>query len=140
MPGSAVEQISWAVLRQLQKAWNGADGTAFGAPFTDDADFVDIRGEYHQGRPGIAAGHQQIFDSIYKGGTVRLRLLRARYVAHNAVLAQAQSQLSLPAGPFAGDHAAVFTMVLVEYDFAWHIAAFHNTPVAVQTEGIPGRG
>ena len=60
------------VLSGLESAWNAGDGAAFGEPFTDDAVFVDIRGARHYGgRAAIAAGHQAIFDSIYRGSTVR---------------------------------------------------------------------
>ncbi len=57
--------IAGALARQLQDAWNAADGAAFGKPFAPDADFVTIRGELHSG-PAIAAGHQAIFDTIYR--------------------------------------------------------------------------
>ncbi len=60
--------IAGALARQLQDAWNAADGAAFGKPFAPDADFVTIRGELHSG-PAIAAGHQAIFDTIYRDST-----------------------------------------------------------------------
>ena len=66
------------LLGRLERAWNGADGRAFGEPFAPDADFVDIRGEHHRGREAIAAGHQAIFDSIYEGSTVAYELTDAR--------------------------------------------------------------
>ena len=56
--------IAEAITRRLEDAWNAGDGAAFGAPFAADGDFVDIRGELHSGREAIAAGHQQIFDTI----------------------------------------------------------------------------
>ena len=58
------------LIKRLQDAWNAADGAAFGAPFAPDADFVTIRGELHSGE-AIAAGHQQIFDTIYAGRSVQ---------------------------------------------------------------------
>jgi len=66
------------VIKRLEDAWNAADGEAFGAPFAPDADFVNIRGDLHSGSEEIAAGHQQIFDSIYAGSTVRYTVLQAR--------------------------------------------------------------
>jgi uncharacterized protein (TIGR02246 family) len=54
---------------RLERAWNEAEGRAFGEPFTADADFVDIRGEHHS-REAIAAGHQAIFASVYRGSSV----------------------------------------------------------------------
>lgn len=52
-------------LANLEKAWNAADGQAYGQEFTSDADFVDIRGTQHTGGDAISGGHQAIYDSIY---------------------------------------------------------------------------
>jgi uncharacterized protein (TIGR02246 family) len=51
------------VVKHLEDAWNAADGAAFAEPFAPDADFVNIRGDYHSGREAIAAGHQMIFET-----------------------------------------------------------------------------
>jgi uncharacterized protein (TIGR02246 family) len=56
--------VAKRILADLQAAWNRADGRACGAAFTDDADFVDIRGMQHRGREAIAGGHQAIFDTV----------------------------------------------------------------------------
>jgi uncharacterized protein (TIGR02246 family) len=49
---------------ELERAWNAGDGAAFGRPFADDADFVNIRGEHVRTRAVIANGHQGIFNTI----------------------------------------------------------------------------
>ena len=38
------------LVSELEKAWNAADGAAFGRPFAEDADFVNIRGEHFRTR------------------------------------------------------------------------------------------
>ena len=65
------------ILSRLESAWNTADGAAFAEPFTTDADFVNIRCEFHHSKAAIGAGHQAIFDSVYKGCTVRYELEQA---------------------------------------------------------------
>ena len=52
-------------MQSLEDGWNAGDAQRFGAAFADDADFVDIRGDYHQGREAITFGHQVILQSIY---------------------------------------------------------------------------
>jgi len=121
--------IATTILQQLERAWNDADGAAFGAPFADESDFVDIRGGHHRGKAEIAHGHQAIFDSIYAGSTVRLRLDVARPVA-GGILAVATSTLDAPGGPLQGIHDARFTMVIAEQGDDWRVASFHNTLVA----------
>jgi uncharacterized protein (TIGR02246 family) len=122
--------IAREIIQRLEDAWNAADGAAFGAPFAEDADFVTIRGEDHQGRAAIAGGHQGIFDTIYRGSAVTYTLLRARLLADDVVLAHASSALRVPSGPLAGEHNAVSTLALARGNGAWQIAAFHNTLVA----------
>jgi uncharacterized protein (TIGR02246 family) len=126
------DSVATELIGRLEQAWNEADGRAFGEPFTADADFVDIRGEHHRGREAIAAGHQAIFDSIYKGSSTDYELTRARELSDDVILAHATGLLRAPSGPLAGEHSAVQTLVLVRGGEGWKIAAFHNTLVAPQ--------
>ena len=79
--------IAAGLFEELELAWNRADGAAFGHPFADDADFVDIRGDHHTGIEAIGHGHQAIFDSIYAGSTVQYEIDAAREVAPGCILA-----------------------------------------------------
>ena len=115
---------------ELEKAWNAADGAAFGAPFADGSWFVDIRGTRHVGGAlEIGASHQGIFDTIYKDSEVRYELTEARPLADDVILATAVATLRAPGGPLAGEHHAVSTTVLVRNDAGWRATSFHNTLV-----------
>ena len=114
----------------LEDGWNTASGERFAEPFADDADFVTIRGERHQGRTAIARGHAAIFASIYRGSRVAYEVLAARRLAGDVVLGHVQGTLNAPTGPLAGTHTAVASLVLVRSGERWQIAAFHNTLVA----------
>ena len=126
------ENIATELIGRLERAWNEADGRAFGEPFTPDADFVDIRGEHHRGQEAIAAGHPAIFDSIYKGSNTDYELIQARELSDDVILAHTSGLLRVPSGPLAGEHSAVQTLVLVRGGDGWKIAGFHNTLVAPQ--------
>ena len=115
------------IVKELEDSWNAADGARFGVPFTEDADFVTIRAEHLRGREVIAKGHQGIFDTIYKGSTVRYEVSGVRSVAPGVMLAHVKTHLKAPAGPLAGEHNSLFTIVLVQQQRDWRIAAFHNT-------------
>jgi uncharacterized protein (TIGR02246 family) len=67
-----------SIIRRMQDAWNAGDGVGFAAPFATDADFVNIRGEHFQGQAAIAAGHAEIFRTIYAGSTVNYMVATAR--------------------------------------------------------------
>ncbi|CAA9276254.1 MAG: hypothetical protein AVDCRST_MAG76-3693 [uncultured Acidimicrobiales bacterium] len=115
---------------RLEQAWNDADGNAFGAPFTVDADFVDIRGSRHHGAAAIAAGHQAIFDSIYRGSHVGYSLTDSASLASGCVLGLVDATLDVPTGPLTGTQSSTITAVLVDEAGTWRIRAFHNTLVS----------
>jgi uncharacterized protein (TIGR02246 family) len=126
------ENVANELSGRLERAWNEADGRAFGEPFTAAADFVDIRGEYHRGQEAIAAGHQAIFDSIYKGSSNKIELIQARKLTDDVILAHTTSVLRAPSGPLAGEHRAVQSLVFIREGGEWKIAGYHNTLVAPQ--------
>ena len=112
----------------LERAWNAADGEAFGAEFAEVVDFVNIRGEHLHGDAAlVGAGHQKVFDTIYRGSTNRIHLDRVREVAPGCLLVHATSTLDAPAGPLTGRHQARMSALLVEHDGTWRATAFHNT-------------
>jgi uncharacterized protein (TIGR02246 family) len=118
------------LVRDLESAWNSADGDAYATSFAEDADFVDIRGTHHQGRRAIALGHQEIFDSIYRGSIVKQEVRYAREIAPGCAVVHAVSTLDAPSGALAGTHHAVQTLLIHREDGLWHIAALHNSLVA----------
>jgi uncharacterized protein (TIGR02246 family) len=115
------------LVASLESAWNAASGDGFAAPFADDADFVNIRAEHHQGRRAIAAGHAAILRTIYAGSTNRYTIESARLVTPDIALVHVQAVLDVPSGPLAGRMQALFSMLLVRSAVAWQIASFHNT-------------
>jgi len=121
-----------AVAARLENAWNTGDTTGFTAPFADDADFVNVLGMHARGREAIAAGHAEIFRTIYAGSTVRYRLDTARLLRPDVGLAHVHATLTVPTGPMAGAHDALYSMVLLRDGGEWRIASFHNTFVRDQ--------
>jgi len=122
------------MLQALEAAWNKADAEAFGRAFAEEAYFVDIRGDDHQGRIPIAKGHQAILDTIYKGSTVQYQLLRARTLAPGVIGAQVAALLNVPAGPLAGENRSVYSLVARQQGDGWLIELFQNTLVPPQMD------
>jgi uncharacterized protein (TIGR02246 family) len=115
---------------EIAAAWNAADGERYGTQFAELTDFVNIRGEHHRGDGNsIGAAHQGIFDTIYRGSTVRYQVDEARLLARGVVVAHATSTLDAPSGPLCGTHNSKLTVVLVETGGDWKATALHNTLV-----------
>jgi uncharacterized protein (TIGR02246 family) len=124
----------------LTTAWNNADGKAFAAEFTADADFVNIFAMHGVGQEAIAQAHQTIFDTIYKGSTNRFTVKALRRLSDDIAIAHISAHLQVPSGPLAGELAALATAVMVRDGDAWRIAAFHNTREQAPPGPIEGLG
>ena len=123
------KNILAAVFEELQEAWDSGDGARFGEPFAEDAGFADIRGARHRGQAEIAGGHQAIFDSIYRGSTVRFDVVDEAPLAEGCLLGTVEATLDVPEGPLAGMNRSTITAVMTRTDAGWKIRAFHNTLV-----------
>jgi uncharacterized protein (TIGR02246 family) len=124
--------VAVEVLGRLEKAWNDADGGAFGNNFATDASFVNIRGEHIVGRTAITAGHEGIFATIYAGSVNRLELASATEISEGIIAAVSINTLQCPSGPLAGVHRAVSTIIIdnkVDGEGRPQIISSHNTLV-----------
>jgi uncharacterized protein (TIGR02246 family) len=127
--------IASSLFGRLEQAWNNADGVAFGEVFADETDFVHILGVHIRGDGAfIGDRHQEIFDTIYAGSTVRYDVDVAREVAPGCVLAVVTSTLNAPTGPLPGINQSRMSAVITqdgdrESGDSWKVTAFHNTLV-----------
>ncbi len=118
--------IATDVAAQLTAAWNAANGERYGALFTADAGFIDIRGDLHRSRVAIGRGHQAIFDTIYRGSSVSYVVVSAITLG-TVVVAQMRVDMNAPGAPLPPNDGSMATAVLVDDGGVWRIAAFHNT-------------
>ena len=118
------------VIAGLEKAWNAADGDAFGQWFAEDAEFVTVYGMYFQGRATIAASHQHIFETVYKDSVVSYVPFQTRMLRDDVALVHMRAHLSVPEGPMAGEHDALPSIVVTREPDGWKIASLHNTFVS----------
>ena len=113
------------IVSQLREGWNAGNGEAFAVPFAEDADYVIVNGMYMKGRPIIAAGHQQIFDTVYKGSHNTATIKNVRFLRDDVALVHVQWHLISQ----QGEGRSMNSLVLTKEEGLWRIAAFHNTPV-----------
>jgi uncharacterized protein (TIGR02246 family) len=122
-----------AVLDRLADAWNRGDATAYGAEFTEDADYVTFFGLRSEGRKAIVDSHRELFQGPLQGskltgfGDPRVRFLRDDVAV---VVTGGGSSLTGGSDPAAEGRASTLTYVLARGDEGWRIAAFQNTRVS----------
>lgn len=115
-------------VKQLENGWNAKNGSSYAKPFAEDADFVVINGMYVKGRAAIEAGHQQIFDTIYKDTTVTLNVEHVRFLRPDVAVVHVKGHREGPTKELTTD--ARITVVMTKEKQGWTIAAFHNTKIA----------
>jgi uncharacterized protein (TIGR02246 family) len=117
------------VVGRVQEGWNKGDGKGFAASFAEDADYVIVNGIRVKGRDVIAAGHQRIFDTIYKNSRNTATVQSIRFLRDDVALVHIEWHLKLSQDEPAREHKAMNSMVMTKDNGQWSVAAFHNTPI-----------
>src|SRR5919107_4845714 len=86
---TAEEEAIRDLFRRLLDDWGRGDGIAYGARFTEDADYVAFDGSRTTGRRAIATSHQQLFDKYLKGTRLTGRVESVRFLGPDVALVHA---------------------------------------------------
>jgi uncharacterized protein (TIGR02246 family) len=115
-----------ALVHTFRDAWNRGDGAGYASVFADDADFTSIRLDRAHSRDEIAAGHEHIFSTIYRGTRLEAEVEQIRFVRPDVAVANVDSRLLGPDGePFGPGHAHAQAVVAKDAG-RWQIVAFQN--------------
>jgi uncharacterized protein (TIGR02246 family) len=112
---------------QLLAAWGRGDGPAYGALFTEDADYIAFDGSHTRGQQEIATSHQHLFDSWLKGTRLVGQIDTLRFLSPDTALLHATGGTIFPGQrDTRGRRPSIQTLVAVKRDGAWRFIAFHN--------------
>ena len=112
-----------ALWGRMAEGWAAGSGARFAAVFAPDTDFVNVRGEEQHGRDTVAAGHQALFDTRYRGSTLTADVHTIRFITDDAAVVHVESTVHSPDGKAMSTHAQA---VVERRDGQWLITAFHN--------------
>ena len=126
---TADEQAIRSTIERCVAAWNAGDGAGFAAPFAADAEYTIIDGSHVRGRDVLAAGHQHIFDTVYRSSRMDLHVEALRFLGPDAAFVCCAGDLCYGQGGGAHDDRARSLWVFQRLGDAWHVVAFQNTPV-----------
>ncbi len=118
-----------ANVEQMAKGWNMKSGAEFAKPFAEDADYVVVNGAHIKGRAANAAGHQQIFNTIYKDSRNAGTVKQIRFVRPDVAIVHVEWNLSFKVNGEEQKGHALSTMVMTKEKGKWSIAAFQNTAI-----------
>lgn len=115
-----------AVLDQLERAWNAADGTAFAEAFWPDADFTVWDGFQLDRTDAIARDHTWAFtDGPRAGSTARFVLTRVRSLTPDVAILHSLATIT-DSGGTGEQTLAVPRGVVHRRDGQWRFVSFTN--------------
>jgi uncharacterized protein (TIGR02246 family) len=82
-----------------------------------------------KGRDAIDAGHQRIFDTIYKNSNIRSEVKSVRFIRDDVAVAHIKWTLKFGGSGAAQEGNAMNTMVLTREGGRWSIVSFQNTSI-----------
>ena len=132
------EAMIRANIEQMVKGWNMKSGAEFAKPFAENSDYVVINGMHIRGRAANAAGHQQIFDTIYKNSSLAAAVKQIRFLRPDVAVVHGESNLTFKTGGEEKKGSGYITLVMTKENGKWEIAAFQNT--AIQPPAAPEGG
>jgi len=130
-PQAAIEKV----LATEQTAWNAGDSATYADEYTDDADFINIRGQIFQGKAAVQAQHAKIFAGPFKDSTISIVVRKFTLLSDHAALVDTDQTVTnfkgLPPGivdTATGTLVTHFKYLAVQQgDGTWKFAAGQNT-------------
>jgi uncharacterized protein (TIGR02246 family) len=124
------EQAVRDLFHQLLDAWGRGDGAAYGALFTEDAEYIAFDGSNRRGNEAIGTEHQQLFDTWLKGTRLVGQIDTLRFLAPDVALLHTTGGTIFPGQrDNRGRRPSIQTLVAVKRDGVWRFTAFQNTRV-----------
>lgn len=137
--GAAAQQSDPAIeqlFHQQKAAWNAGDGVAWSSAFTDDADFINIRGDVFHGREAIASRHVAIFTGFFKGSHAATTIRSITQPVPTVAIIETDNEITqfktLPPGIVASSPGVLKTrmkFIALKQGDQWHFIAAQNTAV-----------
>ncbi len=129
-----------AVVAAWDAAWNAGNAKALGALFTEDAEFVNGRGQVALGAATIAANHTASLAGPFKGSTTRGRVRRVTFLSGSTAILDVDNDLTgyrfLPPGAVEtspGVHSGRHKRVVVKRGGTWRTVSMQLTSILPAT-------
>ncbi len=124
------EQALSNLVAKLEGAWNAADSVGWASLFAEDADFIHILGVHYTGRTAVETGHRMIWDTIYKGSTVKYTVEKIRPAGPDVAVVFVVGEMKFLDNGVERYIKARPTLTVQRTRDGWQIVVFQNTLVA----------
>jgi uncharacterized protein (TIGR02246 family) len=116
-------------VKQMEEGWNKKSAALFAKPFADDADYVIINGIHIKGKETIEAGHQQIFETVFKDSTITMSAKQIRFLRPDVAVVHISCHNQIEPGEKGRAVDTTISLVVVKEKGEWKIAGFQNTAI-----------
>lgn len=125
---NADEQAIHEVMQTLSEGWTNGSGEQFASVFADEHDFIVWNGLYNRGMnpKENAAGHQQIFDTMYKNTRLHYVVDKVKFIRDDIALAHVFGAVNSKSESRPKDPQVLWTALLEKQRGNWKIISFHN--------------
>lgn len=130
-PQTAIEKL----LGTEQAAWNAGDSVMYADAYTDDADFINIRGQVFAGKTAVQQQHARIFAGPFKESSISIVVRKLTLISETAALVDTDQTVTnfkgLPPGIVATAPDTLVThfkyLAMQQADGTWRFASGQNT-------------
>jgi uncharacterized protein (TIGR02246 family) len=133
MSKKSEEAIS-RVVEEHAEAWDRHDMTAYAALFTEDADLVNIRGGWWQGRAQIEERMSALHKTVFRESRIAPSEVAVRFLHETIAIVHVQWELTgvldLDGQKLPQASSTLTTWTVIQRGNIWLIAAFQNTEIA----------
>jgi uncharacterized protein (TIGR02246 family) len=127
------------LIRAFVDSWNRHDMTMLAGLFAEDADFVDVFGNWFKDRIAIEQALTQRHATIFKDNLFTEKDFAVRFVKPDLAIVHSVIELS-GATDWQGHHfppsTGVITSVIHGVAGTWRIIALQNTTIAAQQSAV----
>jgi uncharacterized protein (TIGR02246 family) len=124
------------MIQEQEAAWNRGDASGWCAIFSDDADFINIRGDLYHGRPAITQLHARIFSAQFKGSQATFTVRQLTELSPSVVIIETENIVTnfrlLPPGIVPTSEGVLRTRmkyIALKHEGEWLIVAAQNIAV-----------
>ena len=128
------------------EAWNQRDPDAIASLFDEDAEFVNVTGLWWHNREAIRRAHAYGLERIFQHSTLRLGLVRVKWLSDDVAVVHARMTLSgqtpVSEARSPGTRTTIFSFVVHRTPEGWRCASAHNTDVVpgMETHVVDAEG
>lgn len=112
---------------EMLDAWTRGDAEAYGAPLTEDVDYMPYDGTRLSGRQAVVDSHDQLFRGVLYGSSLVGEVESIRYVHPDVAVVHATGSVLVPwRSKLPRRRLSRQTLVAVRTDDGWKFTAFQN--------------